>query len=235
MPEADQAVSRKNLVGSTSEALRDLIFTTAPGERIGSLRDLARQLGVGIVTLQQAARVLEHEGLLVVRRGPGGGYYGTRPNDEAVERAISAYLRAHPASFEEALNLTSLLFIELASAAASCQDTELLGQLKALEVEIDDCIGEEQWGAFENRFQDLLFRMVRWPLFQLLTQVTLSIAYTRRDAIIRRADGGLERWKSGRHRIISAILAGDAELARFEADRSNRRLVLETLNAAKSR
>jgi DNA-binding IscR family transcriptional regulator len=39
------------------------------------------------VTVQQAARVLEHEGLLAVRRGPGGGYYGTRPDEAALPSA----------------------------------------------------------------------------------------------------------------------------------------------------
>ena len=36
-------------------------------------------------------------------------------------------------------------------------------------------------------------------------------------------------WKAGRHRIIDAILARDEALARFEADRSNRRVVLDWL------
>ena len=233
MSKVDRTVNRKNLVGTTSQALRDRVFALEPGEQIGSLRDLARQFGVGIVTLQQAARVLEHEGLLVVRRGPGGGYYGTRPNNDAVARAISAYLRAHPTSFEEALNLTSLLFIELVAAAASCDDAELRDKLRALEATIDECGDEERWGAFENRFQDLLFEMVRWPLFQLLTQVTLSVAHTRSHHTIGGEDGGLARWKAGRRRIISAILAGDVALARFEADRNNRRLVLESLQAEK--
>jgi hypothetical protein len=33
-------------------------------------------------------------------------------------------------------------------------------------------------------------------------------------------------WKQGRHRIIDAVLHRDEALARFEADRSNRRVVL---------
>lgn len=229
MNDAHRAKSRQNLVGITSQALRDKVFALAPGEQIGSLRDLARELGVGIVTLQQAARVLEHEGLLVARRGPGGGYYGTRPDEEAVERSISAYLRAHPASFEEALNLTSLLFTELAAAAARCDSDDLRAELRALGETIEERVDEDQWGAFEGEFQQLLFQMVRWPLFELLTHVTLSVAVTRQDAVIPRRGGGLAQWKAGRRRIIAAILAQDPDLARFEADRSNRRLVIETL------
>ncbi|HMO67746.1 MAG TPA: GntR family transcriptional regulator, partial [Novosphingobium sp.] len=64
---------RKGLVPETAARLREIIFAHEAGEQIGSLPELAKALGVGIVTVQQAARVLEHEGLLEVRRGPGGG------------------------------------------------------------------------------------------------------------------------------------------------------------------
>lgn len=103
---------KRNLVGQIAERLRERIFAAAAGSQIGSLQDLAATLGVGIVTVQQAARILEHEGLLEVRRGPGGGYYGKRPDAAALERLMAGFLRTQPDSFNEALNITSLLFTE---------------------------------------------------------------------------------------------------------------------------
>ena len=67
------------------------ILASEPNAPLGSLREMSKSLGVGIVTIQQAARVLEHEGLLKVRRGPGGGYYGTRPDEAALGRLISGF------------------------------------------------------------------------------------------------------------------------------------------------
>ena len=61
--------SGQRLVHATAERLREMIYATEPESRIGSLTSLAETLGVGIVTVQQAARILEHEGLLEVRRG----------------------------------------------------------------------------------------------------------------------------------------------------------------------
>jgi GntR family transcriptional repressor for pyruvate dehydrogenase complex len=118
----DSQRGRRNIVASTLEALRERIFAMSDGDLIGSLPDLARVLGVGIVTIQQAARILEHEGLLDVRRGPGGGYYGRRPDAATLERSLAAFMRSRPASWEEALDMTSLLFNELAAAAALCRD-----------------------------------------------------------------------------------------------------------------
>lgn len=220
-----------NLVAATTEVLRERIFAAPAGTLIGSLHELARSLEVGIVTLQQAARVLEHEGLLEVRRGPGGGYYGARPDDAALERAFDAYLRVHPATWEEALDMTSLLFNELAAAAAGCRDPDLVAQLQALDARVEAGTTEADLGTFEFEFQELLFRMVRRPLFEMLTRVTLQYATTRSGAPVHALDRDLAGWKAGRRRIIAAILSHDPALARFEADRSNRSVVMRHLHA----
>ncbi|HUD31065.1 MAG TPA: FCD domain-containing protein [Novosphingobium sp.] len=222
-----------NLVAATTEVLRERIFAAEPGALIGSLHALARSLEVGIVTLQQAARVLEHEGLLEVRRGPGGGYYGARPDDAALERAFDAYLRVHPATWEEALDMTSLLFNELAGAAAGCRDADLLRDLATMAERVETCASDADLGAFEFAFQELLFRMVRRPLFEMLTRVTLHYATTRSDTPVRALKQDIASWKAGRRRIIAAILAHDGALARFEADRSNRAVILRHLAAAR--
>jgi GntR family transcriptional repressor for pyruvate dehydrogenase complex len=223
---------KRPLVHTAAERLRGMLFAVPAGTRLGALPELARKLGVGIVTVQQAARILEHEGLLEVRRGPGGGYYGMRPDDAALERAIAAYMRVHPASFEEAADITSLLFNELVPAAAACRDERLRNQLMTLADTIDARHSEADRGAFETEFQDLLFRMVQRPLFEALTRVTLRFAETRRAPLIDGSRAGVAEWKAGRWRIIAAILAQDAELARFEADRSNRRAVMGGLARA---
>jgi GntR family transcriptional repressor for pyruvate dehydrogenase complex len=220
--------SRRNLVGETAEELRRRSFASQPGDLIGSLQDLARAAGVGIVTLQQAARIVEHEGLLLARRGPGGGYYAARPDAAALERALAGFLRTHPASFREALDITSLLFTELVAAAGACADPRLRAELATLAERLGDGAAAFDHASFEHDFQDLLFRMVDWPLFALLTQVTLRFAESGRPGD-KGVSGDPIDWRSGRRRIIDAVLAGDPELARFEAERSNRRAVQQRL------
>jgi DNA-binding FadR family transcriptional regulator len=216
--------ARRRPVQDAAEALRELVFAADPETRIGALPDLARALGVGITTVQQAARILEHEGLLEVRRGPGGGYYGRRPDAAALERALAAWMRMHPASYGEALDLTSLLFNELAAAAARCRDQALHDALARLRASMDAESSANERLAFEAEFEDLLFRMVDRPLFELLTRVTMTLSLGRKNA----EESGVisPEWWDGRARIVDAVLRRDPELARFEADRSNRRHVL---------
>lgn len=220
------AGGRRQLVQVTAERMRERIFAQGEGEQIGSLPDLARDFGVGIVTVQQAARILEHEGLLEVRRGPGGGYYGRRPDAASLERSLAAYMRTEPASWKEALDMTSLLFNELCAAAADCYDSALQDDLRAFAQKLTLIEGDGDVAELELEFQDILFRMVNRPLFELLTRVTLRFAQSRPDGPAVRGAFEPGEWKSGRRRIIDAILRQDRELARFEADRSNRRVLL---------
>lgn len=221
---------KASLIVRTTEALRERIFAVPEGERIGSLHELARSLEVGIVTLQQVARVLEHEGLLEVRRGPGGGYYGARPDAAALERGLHAYMRMNPTSYEEALDMTSLLFNELATAAARCTDAGLRARLATLAERLPGCVTMMDCGRFEMEFQELLFRMVRRPLFEMLTRVTLHYSTAHTAPRLKVFDDDGAAWRGGRARIIAAILANDAELTRFEANRQNRAVILSYLD-----
>jgi GntR family transcriptional regulator, transcriptional repressor for pyruvate dehydrogenase complex len=221
-------VPRRQLVQATAAKLRELILSSEPGAQIGSLNEVARLLDVGIVTVQQAARILEHEGLLAVRRGPGGGYYGTRPDEAALERSIAAYLRVHGFGHRESQQMLSLLDCEIVPAAACCRDEALRETVRELVDRVDQCDSAEARVAFEKELRDLLLKMVAKPLIELLCRVTHRL-YVHSGAPLVFTDGeGVEAWKSGRRRILSAILGQDEELAQFEAERY-RRLVLSRL------
>lgn len=210
-----------------ADQLRDMVFAIPPDTRIGSLAGLAETLGVGIVTVQQAARILEYEGLLEVRRGPGGGYYGRRPDQAALQRMISAYIRMHPVGYAEALDIMTLLFCELAAAAAAAVRTDEAArkELAGMIGQIDACLDETACGEFEAGFQDALFRLVDRPLFALLTQVAFHLYGRRPMPALYGGTDGIAEWRLGRHRVLGAIVAGDAQLARFEAER-NRHVLL---------
>lgn len=221
--------SGSGLAQASAERLRAMIYAKEAGERIGSLRSIAEELGVGIVTVQQAARVLEHEGLLEVRRGPTGGYYGARPDAASLERALAAFIRTDPVGWEEVLDITSLLFDELVAVAAQCSDQARREDLSALLPLIERADGFEAITTLEQEFQNALFAMVERPLFELLTRVALRFADDWSANPMHKTAIDTEHWIVGRQRIIAAILDNDPELARFEAHRNNRKLILSAI------
>jgi GntR family transcriptional regulator, transcriptional repressor for pyruvate dehydrogenase complex len=215
---------KPHLVQDTAARLREIIFTREPETFIGSLQDVAQLLGVGIVTVQQAARILEHEGLLSVRRGPGGGYYGTRPDEAALERSFAAYLRMRGFSHRESQEMLSVLDCEIIPAAARCKDEGVRADARALLDRVDLCETANDRIEFEIELRDLLFRMVERPLMEMLCRVTLRLYARPRDNAIFPGQEGVAAWKADRRRILQAILDQDEELARFEAER-HRRLI----------
>jgi DNA-binding FadR family transcriptional regulator len=226
----------RRLVSATVESLRDIILANDPNTQIGSLPELARHLGVGIVTVQQAARILEHQGLLEVRRGPGGGYYGKRPDEATLERALMAYIHLQGPAYDEAREIVWLLSCELASVAAECIDEQIRDELRALADRIDGSDGEAQRFALEQDIHMLLRKMVDRPLITLLQHVTMGLYKDNPLTRLVKSREDVAIWKTGRHRLIDAILANDSDRARFEADRNRKHLqgLLTSRNLDKS-
>lgn len=213
---------------ATAEALRELILSQASGTQIGSLPDLASKLDVGIVTVQQAARILEHEGLLEVRRGPGGGYFGVRPDGAALERSVAAYLRVHGEAYRDVADMMSLLDTELMPAAACCQDESLRRELKRLLPRIEACNSTGARIELEEEIHRVVFRMVQRPLFELLARVTTQVARSQNAPPLFPGPEGETFWKQSRCRIVGAILDRDPGLAMFEAVRYRQAMVVRT-------
>jgi GntR family transcriptional repressor for pyruvate dehydrogenase complex len=212
---------RHDLVGTAAAKLRELILAREPGTQIGSLREVSELLDVGIVTVQQAARVLEHEGLLAVRRGPGGGYYGARPDDAALERALATYLRVHCSARSEAREIVTLMDCELAAAAAQCSDAELRAELRVLGDRMSACDTPQSRVEWERGFRAHLFKMVGRPLLELISRVAIQV-YDRAAMPVYEGEAGVAAWRHEQGRVVAAILAQDQDLARFEAQRHRR-------------
>lgn len=220
---------KRQLVQEVADRLRQIVLEREPGVQIGSLNDVADLLGVGIVTVQQVARILEHEGLLAVRRGPGGGYYGTRPDEAALERSMATYMRIHGFGYREALEMTTLIDCDVLPKAAQCSDEALRGEMRALLARVDICDTRELRAAFETELRELLFRVVASPLMDLVLRITNQFYKPESHPPVFSGKSDVLTWKIGRRRILEAILANDEALARFEAERF-RREVIQRLN-----
>lgn len=222
---------REGLVNAAVAKLREMIVAQPPETQIGSLPELAKALGVGIVTVQQAARVLEHEGFLRVRRGPRGGYYGTRPEAEGLSHAISGFLALHRSDHPEAIDIITLLDCELMAAAARATNESLRGELAELVKSVGEQNTARQRGEFDQRMLDILYLMVDRPLMELLSRVAVHHYAEYPRGPVYGGEEGKQRWKRERKAIIAAILDGDAERARFEGYR-RRREIMRQLDAA---
>jgi DNA-binding FadR family transcriptional regulator len=109
--------------------LRDHIQNCADGQFLGSEESLANQVGVSAPILRQAARLLQHEQLLDIRRGVNGGYYARRPTIYSVVHPAAVFLRMNNATKKDIIEIYQLVTEWIVWQAVSCEDRALRGQL----------------------------------------------------------------------------------------------------------
>lgn len=103
-----------------------LLGEYSPGEKLPSEREHAERLGVSRVTLREALRVLEREGLVEVRRGPRGGTEIRQASPTAQRRRLRRRLNAALAIQEFRLAIEPLA----AARAAERRTEAVLRQLR---------------------------------------------------------------------------------------------------------
>src|SRR3569623_1918283 len=88
-------------IEAAAPRLRSIVLGTPEGTLLGSEEALIKRLDVSRATVRQVARLLEREGLLLVRRGINGGYFAARPDARTIESTVSAYLEIFDSDIED--------------------------------------------------------------------------------------------------------------------------------------
>jgi GntR family transcriptional repressor for pyruvate dehydrogenase complex len=103
-----------------------------PGNQLPPERDLTRELGVSRVSVRDALRMLEAQGLVEVRVGARGGAFVTTPAPHLVGEGIGDMLLhadVTPADLTEARMVFELGVIDLASTRATDDDLQALEEI----------------------------------------------------------------------------------------------------------
>jgi GntR family transcriptional repressor for pyruvate dehydrogenase complex len=87
---------------------------------------------VGRASLREALRVLEAQGIIIIRPGPGGGPMVAAVDSSDLARMSSLYFHLAGATYNEVLEARMALEPVMARRAAEREDRESLGELEAL-------------------------------------------------------------------------------------------------------
>jgi GntR family transcriptional regulator, transcriptional repressor for pyruvate dehydrogenase complex len=212
----------------TADILREEILSHSnDGQEwlLGSEDDMIKMLGVSRPTLRQAARMLEQEQLLVVRRGIGGGLFGRRPTAEAVSHTASVYLRSQGATYRDLIGTQLLLGTECARLAALNPDREARDHLRDFykeRVRDRDHVSAQDFVHHTVDFQRRVADLAGSPALRLFVDVLMDLS--QGSAPIQRIYGDhdkqIQTFKS-HEAVADAIAEGKADLA---ADRMRKHL-----------
>ena len=169
-----------------------------PGVRLNEVA-LAKRLGVSRGPVREAARALEKTGLVTVILNRGA-FVRTLGIDEAMQ----------------VYELNSIMFGFAASRlAVSCTGEQAMA-LRALVAEMDRAIAAEEKEAFFTGNTTFHERLLAYSGNAALEQVYLE--HTRKLVLLRRRSfdrgGSMAEANAEHRRLLEAILAGDAALAR---------------------
>jgi GntR family transcriptional repressor for pyruvate dehydrogenase complex len=201
--------------------LRALVLDAEDGALIGSEEALVARLGCSRGTARQVARLLEREGLLRVRRGINGGYFGCRPDAGTIEASVSAYLETLDMDAEDVTVLASTLWVEVMrkAAAANRADALLLAaEFRPKVMSVKPGSTFTQVRQLEQACRKAIFKLTRSGYIELIFEINSAFAsrkFAQASEDIAEPDHRefVRAWKESKMLELSAIQQGDVELA----------------------
>ena len=102
-----------------------------PGDRLPSEKELAEQFGLSRITVRDALRILESQGLITIKVGAGGGAFVAGPNMQSANDLMTDLLRLQGASARELIEARLVIetsIVTYASERATAADKKIMQQ-----------------------------------------------------------------------------------------------------------
>lgn len=219
-----QAVHLPKMAEIVAEHLRRQIINgeLKEGDPLPPEDQLMGHASVARTTVREALRILESEGLVIVRRGAGGGARIRTPQVANVARYIGLVLQSQGATLEDVYAARILLEAPAAGMLAAQEDREgIVASLRsALEEEAHAAGDPVELSRAYGRFHQLIVQLSGSETFSTLTAVSNRIIQVQADRYMkaRETDVASNSAQSRAHRahrrfveLIAAGAAHDAE------------------------
>jgi DNA-binding FadR family transcriptional regulator len=105
-----------------------------PGDALPPERALIEEMQVGRSTLREALRLLELQGIVTIKAGPGGGPIVARPDHRPLAHTLSLALQTAEVTFQELVEARRVIEGDLANLAAANAGKE---DIEALQRSVD--------------------------------------------------------------------------------------------------
>lgn len=185
------------------------------GDHLGAEDELIERLAVSRPTLRQAAKIVEADKLLQIRRGVRGGFYATRPDAADAIRAPARYLRLQGATLADLHVATRLIMEEVAALAAESDEGPLRRKLEQFRTTISSLDSAPAMVRADTELARLLAQMSGNPAAELYIEIGYTFGLDEQHLRpYQRAEDRKEA-RILQDQLAGAVLARDADVARI--------------------
>jgi GntR family transcriptional repressor for pyruvate dehydrogenase complex len=103
-----------------------------PGDALPNERIMTEELGVGRATLREGLRLLESQGVILIRTGPGGGPMVREQRPDDLANSLTLMLQLQRVAFSMVVNARAAVDPEIARLAALNRSPEQLAMLRTV-------------------------------------------------------------------------------------------------------
>lgn len=186
-----------------------------PGDRLAPERELAEQFGVSRITIRDALRVLESNGLIEIKVGANGGAYIREPNLDSFSSSLNSMLKFKKATLielTEARKIIETATAELAAERATPQDLENLRELVEAAKEAHKS-GDLYYMPHSVNFHSALAKAAKNYILELTVSSFRTLFFNVLEKLMPTRDMA-EKAQEDHWGIYEAVKAGNGELAR---------------------
>ena len=205
--------------------------TVKPGEKLPPETQLMKQFGVSRPTIREAFRILETEGLIVVRPGSRGGAQVVAPDQTAAARHVGLLLQLRGATIDDVYEARKIAEPVCAAMLARRRTAQDVADLAAVVAEIESAIeaasatgdgdglapGPAQWSRLTHRFHELIMQRSGNKTLALQGAMLHDIVATHTELRVSRSFDQAESPERFRRavkaykKLVALIEAGDAD------------------------
>ena len=207
--------SNETLASRTARALVSLSLAAEPGDSLGAEGDLLGRLGVSRPTLRQAAKMVERDRLISVRRGTNGGFFAERPDARDAIQSLARFLRIRGASLADVIQVTRPISEEAAVGAARLRTDDDVARLREFVATIDARDTPRELIVAEVEMARMLARMSGNPVVELVMEIGYSFGLDERGSDLYADADRRERTRAMQRSLCNAIIDGDVDIARL--------------------
>lgn len=215
-------IRAETLASRTARALADLSLAAAPGDHLGAEDDLIQRFGISRPTLRQAAKLVERDRLISIRRGIKGGYFADRPDARDAIQSLARFLRLKGATLVDVIQVTRPVSEEGAVVAAARRSDADVERLRVFLATIDDHDTPRDLIAAEVEFARLIARIGGNPVVELVMEIGYSFGLDEEGSDLYADPDRRARARSMQRSLCQAIIDGDPEVARLMMNRRSR-------------